>query len=86
MEQVDDGKSKLTGSLLLGIGAVERNKEYSVGENLFNAGNSIDFGSILECVKAGKTGDTPITIPDNAKTGDVFSDGEVEWRLTKVYI
>ncbi len=70
------------GTLFDALGIIRRETEYKVDDSVFGySSNEIDFGWFLNCTKAGKTGTDEISIPKDAKDGDVITDGTVEWTL-----
>ena len=74
-------EKKLT-LLSVAFGNVERNHDYMQGEAVFNTVNdTADFSTLLKCSVSGVTGTQNLVIPDNAKSGDLITDGTVTWAL-----
>ena len=70
-------------NVIIDSGSIERNHDYAQGDTVFNTVNDIiDFGTLLKYSTPGTTGAQELVIPDNAKNGDLITDGTVTWTLS----
>lgn len=70
-------------NVITASGSIERNHDYAQGDTVFNTVNDIiDFGTLLKCSTPGTTGSQELIIPDDAKNGDLITDGTVTWTLS----